>query len=163
MNSALDNVLGLRLEVFDPVCTNMLMKHPRHAYFGSAAKLMRFAVVGFLVMGVFMALNWFLGYYLAEQISFLCAYPPALFLHFYLNKNWTFKNHEKVNHQQLVAYTVTVLVTFIIQWCVFTLMRRFTSFPAWIAAGAANVAQMTFSFLMMKLRVFVNGTSKTTA
>ncbi len=139
------------------------MKDSKHAYFGSAAKFMRFAVVGFLVMAVFMALNWFLGQFIAEQAAFLCAYPPALLLHFYLNKNWTFKNREKVNHQQLVAYAVTVLVTFIIQWCVFSLIRRWTSWPTWIAAGAANVAQMTVSFLMMKLRVFVGSTSKTRA
>jgi putative flippase GtrA len=121
---------------------------------------MRFALVGLLVMCVFMALNWALGGLMTEQGAFLSAYPAALLLHFYLNKFWTFENYEKVNSRQLLAYAATVLVTFVIQWCIFTYCRRWTSWPAWIAAGVANVGQMTVSFFMLKLKVFVHRASR---
>ena len=132
------------------------MKYLRYSLFNSAGKLIRFALVGLLVMGVFMALNWALGCFINEQAAFLSAYPAALILHFYLNKIWTFENHEKVNSKQLVTYALTVLITFIIQWSVFTFCRIWTSWPAWIIAGFANISQMAISYLMMKLKVFVH-------
>jgi putative flippase GtrA len=136
------------------------MKNRKHFFLGTVGKLMRFALVGLLVMCVFMALNWALGGLMTEQGAFLSAYPAALLLHFYLNKFWTFENYEKVNSRQLLAYAATVLVTFVIQWCIFTYCRRWTSWPAWIAAGVANVGQMTVSFFMLKLKVFVHRASK---
>lgn len=136
------------------------MKNRKHFFLGTVGKLMRFALVGLLVMCVFMALNWALGGLMTEQGAFLSAYPAALLLHFYLNKFWTFENYEKVNSRQLLAYAATVLVTFVIQWCIFTYFRRWTSWPAWIAAGVANVGQMTVSFFMLKLKVFVHRASK---
>jgi len=136
------------------------MKNRKHFFLGTVGKLMRFALVGLLVMCVFMALNWALGGLMTEQGAFLSAYPAALLLHFYLNKFWTFENYEKVNSRQLLAYAATVLVTFVIQWCIFTYCRRWTSWPAWIAAGVANVGQMIVSFFMLKLKVFVHRASK---
>jgi putative flippase GtrA len=136
------------------------MKNRKHFFLGTVGKLMRFALVGLLVMCVFMALNWALGGLMTEQGAFLSAYPAALLLHFYLNKFWTFENYEKVNSRQLLAYAATVLVTFVIQWCIFTYCRRWTSWPAWIAAGVANVGQMTVSFFMLKLKVFVHRASR---
>jgi len=136
------------------------MKNRKHFFLGTVGKLMRFALVGLLVMCVFMALNWALGGLMTEQVAFLSAYPAALLLHFYLNKFWTFENYEKVNSRQLLAYAATVLVTFVIQWCIFTYCRRWTSWPAWIAAGVANVGQMTVSFFMLKLKVFVHRASR---
>ena len=136
------------------------MKNRKYFFLGTVGKLMRFALVGLLVMCVFMALNWALGGLMTEQGAFLSAYPAALLLHFYLNKFWTFENYEKVNSRQLLAYAATVLVTFVIQWCIFTYCRRWTSWPAWIAAGVANVGQMTVSFFMLKLKVFVHRASK---
>ena len=132
------------------------MKDSKYSLISSSGKLMRFAMVGFLVMGVFMALNWALGRLMNEQAAFLSAYPAALILHFYLNKIWTFENYEKVNSKQLATYALTVLATFLIQWSVFTFCRRWISWPAWIVAGVANVAQMAVSFLMMKLKIFVH-------
>jgi len=132
------------------------MKDSKYSLGSSSGKLMRFALVGLLVMGVFMALNWALGRFINEQAAFLSAYPAALILHFYLNKIWTFENHEKVNSKQLVIYGLTVLITFIIQWSVFTFCRIWTSWPAWIIAGFANISQMVISFLMMKLKIFVH-------
>jgi putative flippase GtrA len=136
------------------------MKNRKYFFLGTVGKLMRFALVGLLVMCVFMALNWALGGLMTEQGAFLSAYPAALLLHFYLNKFWTFENYEKVNSRQLLAYAATVLVTFVIQWCIFTYCRRWTSWPAWIAAGVANVGQMTVSFFMLKLKVFVHRASR---
>ena len=132
------------------------MKDSKYSLISSSGKLMRFALVGFLVMGVFMALNWALGRFMNEQAAFLSAYPAALILHFYLNKIWTFENHEKVNSKQLITYALTVLITFMIQWSVFTFCRIWTLWPAWIIAGFANISQMAISYLMMKLKVFVH-------
>ena len=105
-------------------------------------------------MGVFMTLNWVLSYGLSEQFAFLCAYPPSVALHFFLNKRWTFADKRTASAQQMGEYLVMVIVTFIIQWSVFTALRTWSTWPGWLAAGAANVAQMTVSFTMMQVRVF---------
>lgn len=117
-------------------------------------KLIRFAAVGLIVMAVFMALNGMFGAIMGEQVAFFCAYPPALLLHFSLNKYWTFAKGDKISVNQLYAYLVTVVITLIIQWLVFTLVRRWAPWPAWFAAGLANLAQMAISFIMMKFQVF---------
>jgi len=117
-------------------------------------KLARFGAVGMAVMVVFMALNWALGHALSEQIAFLCAYPPSVALHFFLNKRWTFADKRTASARQLGEYLVMVFVTFLIQWSVFTALRTWSTWPGWLAAGAANVAQMTVSFAMMQVRVF---------
>lgn len=117
-------------------------------------KLARFGAVGVAVMGVFMALNWLLGHGLSEQVAFLCAYPPAVALHFFLNKRWTFDDKRTASARQMGEYLVMVLVTFVIQWSVFTALRTWSTWPGWLAAGAANVAQMAVSFAMMQVRVF---------
>lgn len=117
-------------------------------------KLLRFGSVGLSVMGVFMTLNWLLGRLMDEQAAFLCAYPPALLLHFLLNKLWTFENRERVNGRQVREYVFMVGLTFAIQWGVFTALRIWTDWPGWAAAGLANVAQMAVSFALMQARVF---------
>jgi len=119
-------------------------------------KLLRFAAVGLAVMVVFMALNWLLGRFMGAQAAFLCAYPPALLLHFLLNKIWTFENREKVSGRQVREYFFMVALTFAIQWGAFTAVRTWTPWPAWAAAGLANVAQMAVSFLIMQARVFAH-------
>jgi putative flippase GtrA len=53
-----------------------------------------------------------------------------------------------------------VLVTFVIQWSVFSAMRAWTQLENWIAAGIANVSQMVVGFIFMKLRVFVTNRAK---
>jgi putative flippase GtrA len=117
-------------------------------------KLLRFAAVGLIVMAVFMALNAMFGFLMDQQAAFFCAYPPALLLHFSLNKYWAFSNREKISVKQLYTYLITVVITFFIQWLVFTLICRWFLWPAWFVAGLANLAQMLFSFIMMKFRVF---------
>jgi len=117
-------------------------------------KLARFGAVGIGVMFVFMALNWVLGRWLSEQVAFLCAYPPSVALHFLLNKRWTFDDKRAASAKQVGEYLAMVVVTFVIQWSVFTALRTWTTWPGWLAAGAANVAQMAVSFLMMQVRVF---------
>ena len=117
-------------------------------------KLLRFAAVGLAVMGVFMGLNWFLGHWLGEQAAFLCAYPPSVGLHFALNKRWTFGDRRAASTRQVGEYLLMVAVTFAIQWSVFTALRAWTALPGWLAAGAANVAQMAVSFGMMQVRIF---------
>ncbi len=117
-------------------------------------RLARFATVGLVVMGVFVGCNWVLGRWLSEQAAFLVAYPPALALHFALSKWWTFGDRSAASSRQLGEYGAMVLVTFAIQWSVFTGLRQWTTLPGWAAAGAANLVQMAASFGIMQVRIF---------
>jgi putative flippase GtrA len=117
-------------------------------------RLLRFAVVGVIVAGVFMGLNWLLAPRLGKQAAFLCSYPPALAVHFCLNKWWTFESQTTVSRRQLGEYLAMVAVTFAIQWAVFTALARWTRLPSWIEAGLANVAQTAISFAFMQVRIF---------
>lgn len=127
-----------------------LMKLPRE----SLLRLLRFGTVGLAVMIFFMALNWAFGQVLAPQLAFLAAYPPALLLHYLLNKRWTFADPTPTDSRKVADYLHTVLVTFLIQWPVFTLAQGAFGCPAWLAAGVANLTQMTASFLLLQWRVF---------
>lgn len=126
------------------------MKLPRE----SLLRLLRFGTVGVTVMVFFMALNWALGRMLAPQLAFLAAYPPALLLHYLLNKRWTFGDETPTDGRKVADYLHTVLVTFLIQWPVFTVAQSVLGCPAWLAAGVANLMQMTASFLLLQWRVF---------
>lgn len=126
------------------------MKLPRE----SLLRLLRFGTVGVIVMGFFMGLNWLLGHGLGAQLAFLAAYPPALLLHYLLNKRWTFSDPTPTDARKVADYLHTVLVTFLIQWPVFTLAQSAFGCPAWLAAGVANLMQMTASFLLLQWRVF---------
>ena len=122
-------------------------------------KLVRFGVVGLTVMGVFMGLNWWLAPILGRQFGFLVAYVPAVALHFCLNKFWTFGCGRTDAVRQVSEYIFMVVVTFLIQWSVFTALGAITAWPSWLNAGIANVAQMAVSFLMMQRRVFSPSTA----
>lgn len=111
-------------------------------------------MVGVLVMGVFTSLNWIFGHRFGKDVSFVLAYPPAVTLHFLLNKKWTFGCTRTDATRQVSEYLVMVLVTFVIQAIVFKLLTAFTTLPGWAAAGAANAAQMTITFLVMQYRIF---------
>jgi putative flippase GtrA len=117
-------------------------------------RLLRYAVVGGLVMGVFTGLNWLLGHWLGKDASFILAYPPAVTLHFWLNKKWTFGCVRTDATRQVSEYLVMVLVTFAIQAAVFKVLTATTNLPGWAAAGAANAAQMIITFLAMQYRIF---------
>lgn len=117
-------------------------------------QLVRFAVVGGGVMGFFMALNWALAPHLGAQGGFLAAYPPAVALHFALNKWWTFGSARRDTGRQLAEYLAMVAVTFVIQWVVFTAMQAVTTLPSWFNAGVANAVQMVVTFAVMRWRVF---------
>ena len=105
-------------------------------------------------MAVFTGLNWLLGHWFGKDASFILAYPPAVFLHFWLNKKWTFGCTRTDAARQVSEYLVMVLVTFVIQAAVFKLLTSTTSLPGWVAAGAANAAQMVITFFAMQFRVF---------
>ncbi len=107
-------------------------------------------------MLVFMGLNRLLAPLVGAQRAFFIAYLPALGLHFCLNKFWTFGSDRKDATRQVSEYIVMVLFTFVIQWSVFTALGAITSWPSWLRAGVANVAQMAVSFLMMQRRVFTS-------
>ncbi len=117
-------------------------------------RVLRFAVVGGLVMLVFTGLNWLFGHWLGTDASFLVAYPPAVALHFWLNKKWTFGCARTDAARQASEYIVMVLVTFGVQALVFKLLMGLTSLPGWAAAGAANAVQTVITFFAMQYRIF---------
>jgi len=114
----------------------------------------RFGLVGVVVMLCFMAMNALFGRFMSAQAAFFAAYPPALGLHFLLNKRWTFQDRRATSGRHVAEYLHAVVVTFLIQWPVFALGVHLLGWKAWFAAGVANVAQMTASFLLLQLRVF---------
>jgi putative flippase GtrA len=119
-----------------------------------ALRLLRYGVVGVVVMVFFAGMNWVLGHALSKDWAFLVAYPPAVALHFWLNKTWTFGCARTDSGKQMSEYAVMVGVTFLIQWAVFKILTGLTAVPGWFAASAANAAQMIVTFLAMQLRIF---------
>ena len=68
-----------------------------------AGRIMRFAAVGGVVTVFFMGLNALFGKVLGLQpgVAFLVSYPPALGVHFLLNKLWTFGDRRSTTHSQV--------------------------------------------------------------
>ncbi len=126
-----------------------------------SGRVFRFACVGVVVAVFFACLNGLLGraFGLSAQVSFFAAYPPALALHFLLNKLWTFGERTSTTHHQVGEYLFSVIVTFLVQWPAFLLFQRGLGLPGWLAAGGANLAQMSVSFLLLRWKVF-NGVAK---
>ncbi len=123
-----------------------------------ARRILRYAVVGVAVMAVFTSLNWLIGLRLGKDASFILAYPPAVALHYWLNKHWTFGCVRTDSRRQVSEYLVMVLATFLVQAAVFGVLTRLTTLPGWVAAGIANAAQMLITFLAMQYRIFRPGT-----
>jgi putative flippase GtrA len=119
-----------------------------------AARIVRYGLVGVLVMAVFTGLNWVFGHEFGKDVSFILAYPPAVALHFWLNKKWTFGCARTDSARQLSEYLLMVGVTFLIQAAVFKVLTATTSLPGWAAAGGANAAQMAITFFAMQFRIF---------
>jgi len=117
-------------------------------------RLARFAVVGVAVMVFFMALNWLLGRWVGPTVAFLLAYPPALALHYSLNKWWTFGCARTDTVKQVSEYLTMVAITFVVQYAFFWLANGVLGLDGWLAAGIANAAQMVLTFLIMQRRVF---------
>ncbi len=120
----------------------------------SARKILRFGLVGLTVMVFFMALNWLFGHIAGPSLAFLAAYPPALGLHYFLSKRWTFNDTTRTDRRKVASYLFMVGVTFVIQWLAFAAVRRAFAWPPWCAAGVANLVQMSASFLLMQYHVF---------
>jgi putative flippase GtrA len=122
-------------------------------------RLLRFGLVGGIVTLTFMGLNWWFGQRgLSENLAYLAAYPPAVALHFCLNKWWTFGNQAAVRPRQVSEYLAMMLAAFLIQTAVFKLLTHFTPLAPWLASGVATIAQMALSFLVMHRRVFAQAT-----
>ena len=122
-------------------------------------RVARFAAVGGIVTLFFMALNALFGrvFGLGPQVSFLAAYPPALALHFLLNKLWTFGDRSATTHHQMGEYLFSVVVTFLIQWPSFLFFQKVVGLPGWFSAGMANLLQMSASYALLRWRVFHGG------
>src|SRR5271170_5886873 len=121
-----------------------------------SSRLIRFGAVGCTVTVFFMGLNALLSRCLGlgPDASFLVAYPPALVLHFTLNKLWTFGDSRSTSSRPLPEYLYSVVVTFLIQLPAFVVLQKGLRLPGWVAAGGANVLQMAASYGMLRWRVF---------
>jgi putative flippase GtrA len=117
-------------------------------------RLLRFAVVGATVMVFFMGLNWLFGRVVGETAAFLLAYPPALALHYGMNKWWTFGCARTDTARQITEYLAMVAITFVVQCFFFWLAHDRFGWAGWLSAGFANAAQMALSFVIMQRRVF---------
>jgi putative flippase GtrA len=117
-------------------------------------RVLRYGVVGVLVMGVFTGLNWLLGHRFGKDASFNLAYLPAVAMHFWLNKKWTFGRVGTNTKREVSEYLVMFVVTFIIQKIVFKEITASTDLPGWVAAGISNAAQTIITFLAMQFRIF---------
>ncbi len=118
-------------------------------------RILRFGMVGGIVTGTFMILNWWLAGWLGPDWAFLAAYPPAVGLHFWLNKWWTFGDHATVGKRQASEYGAMMITVFLLQAVIFkTLTGGFGVVP-WMASGLAAVLQMALSFVWMQRRVFL--------
>ena len=126
-------------------------------------QVLRFGIVGVTVMAFFMGMNWLLGRWMGATAAFLAAYPPALALHFALNKWWTFGCARTDMTKQVSEYLGMVVVTFVVQYAFFWLAHDRLGLAGWLSAGVANAAQMALSFVLMQRRVFGAGTRKTGA
>lgn len=116
--------------------------------------IVRFGIVGLVVMLSFMGFNWLFARWLTADWAFLAAYPLSVTLHFCLNKWWTFGCARKDSGRQVGEYLLMVGITFLVQAAVFKAVTHFTPLAPWIAAGVANVAQMVITFLAMQRRIF---------
>jgi putative flippase GtrA len=119
-------------------------------------RIVRFGCVGLTVAVFFAALNALFNraFGLGPQLCFLLAYPPALALHFLLNKLWTFSDRTSTTHHQLGEYIFSVIVTFLVQWPAFLLLQKVLGLRGWVSAFGANLLQMSVSFAMLRWRVF---------
>lgn len=118
--------------------------------------VVRFAIVGGVVMLFFMGLNWLFGQWAGPTVAFLLAYPPALALHYSLNKWWTFGCERTDTAKQVSEYLGMVAITFVVQYVFFWLANHVLGLPGWLAAGIANAAQMALTFVIMRRRVFAS-------
>jgi putative flippase GtrA len=118
--------------------------------------MVRFGCVGVAVTLFFMGLNALFarGLGLGAQAAFLASYPPALALHFTLNKLWTFGDRRATSARHIGDYLFSVVATFLIQWPAFTALHGIFHLAGWAAAGGANLIQMTASYLLLRRRVF---------
>jgi len=137
----------------DTPSTSALLAAYRKIFSG---RILRFAAVGGIVTVFFMGLNAFFGrgVGLGPTAAFFVSYPPALALHFLLNKFWTFSDTSSTSRRQLGEYFFSVVVTFLIQWPSFILLQRVIGLPGWVAAGGANLLQMSASYALLRWKVF---------
>jgi putative flippase GtrA len=117
-------------------------------------KLLRFGITGGLSALTLMGLTQLFAGWWGKQIGFLTAYPVALFVHFSLNKWWTFNSRTKVDVRQVRDYGLLSLATFLLQWSVYTLVTSWLKAPLFIGTLSSVAAQMALSFIVMERRVF---------
>lgn len=117
-------------------------------------RLLRFAVVGLVVMGFFAALNWLFARWFSVPVALALSYPPAWALHYSLNKWWTFGCERTDTARQVSEYLVMLVITTAVQTFFFWVAYDLCGMPNWVAAVVGNGSQIVLSFLLMQRRVF---------
>lgn len=117
-------------------------------------RLVRFGVVGGTVAGLFTGLVYVLTAPLGLWGAYLVAYPPAVGLHYSLNKWWTFGCTRTDTVRQVSEYLAMVAITFVLQSFIFWLAASRLGLAGWLSAGIANIVQAILTYLIMHFRVF---------
>lgn len=117
-------------------------------------RIVRFGMVGGIVTGAFMGLNWWFARWIGADWAFLAAYPLAVGLHFCLSKWWTFGDRTAVAGRQLSEYVAMMVTVFLVQAALFKGLTAGLGIAPWLASGLAAVLQMALSFAWMQRRIF---------
>lgn len=118
--------------------------------------LVRFGLVGGLVAGVHSGLIWYFYHRagLGARASYWAGYFPAVTLHFFLTKWWTFRCERRDLARQVAKYALVAVVTAAVQFGVYhATLLWVTSIPN-VAYVIAAVIQMGLSFVLMRQTVF---------
>jgi len=114
----------------------------------------RFCVVGGTVAIFNLGLLAALAGFLSPNASFLIAYPPAVALHFALNKWWTFRCQRNDMPKQLAQYILVAGLNFAINLGLYNAALHWMTSSAVLANAFALPVSMTVGFLLFRHHVF---------
>ena len=118
-----------------------------------------FLVTGTLAVSVDFVVYFLFLEYLGTVFSKLCGFYCGVFLSFFLNARFTFKNNNKnlINFKNfkkyLIILTISMLINNIINY-VFIITLNEVLYAFYIAFFMATIASLTFNFLIMKFWIF---------
>ena len=120
-----------------------------------------FLVTGTLAVSLDFVVYLILLENLGTVFSKLCGFYCGVFLSFYLNASFTFKNNNNNNNlinfknfkKYLFILTISMLINNIINY-VFIIILHEVLYAIYIAFVLATVASLIFNFLMMKFWIF---------
>lgn len=113
----------------------------------------RFLVVGgistLLDFTIYMLLSLKINLIIAKSCSMLC----ACIFSFFVNKNWTFNNEEKINYKMIIAYIITQIINIGVNTSVNYLMYNFSKLKT-ISFVIATFMAMIVNYLLQNFVVF---------